>query len=194
MNRRSAFMAIALLGVIGATATGCGSMKLEEFSGTTPELKLEEYFAGQSKAWGVFEDRFGKVRRQFTVDIVGEWDGETLILTEDFVYNDGETERRVWTIRKTGDKTYVGTADGVIGEARGAVEGQALNWAYDFDLKIGESTTRVRFDDWMWLQPDGVLMNRAIVTKFGLEIGRATIFFQRLPATAVQPAFATAAE
>ena len=33
---------------------------------------LEEYFLGQTSAYGLFEDRFGKVRRQFKVDITGE--------------------------------------------------------------------------------------------------------------------------
>lgn len=194
MRKRNWILAILAVGALSVTATGCGGMKLDDFKGTEPELKLEEYFTGESKAWGIFEDRFGKLRRQFTVDIIGEWDGETLTLTEDFVYSDGETERRIWVIRKDGPNSYVGTADGVIGEARGRVEGQALNWAYDFDLKMGDSTIRVHFDDWMWLQPDGVLVNRAIVSKFGLELGRATIFFKQESAVASSASFAEAAE
>ena len=38
----------------------------------------------------------------------------------------------------------------------------------------------------MWLQPDGVLVNRAIVKKFGFEVGRATIFFQKKDDAATQ--------
>ena len=60
--------------------SGCANMKPEDFKDATPKLVLEDYFAGQTRAWGMFEDRFGSVRRQFSVDITGTWDGETLIL------------------------------------------------------------------------------------------------------------------
>ena len=135
--------------------SGCTTMKPTDFKNATPQLVIEEYFAGETQAWGLFEDRFGTIRRQFSVDIVGTWDGEFLTLDEKFVFEDGERDRRIWKIRKTGDKTYTGTADDVIGEATGRASGNALNWRYQMDLKVGTSTVRVRFDDWMFLQPSG---------------------------------------
>ena len=47
------------------------------------------------------------------------------------------------------------------------------------DLKVGDSTLRVHFDDWMFLQPDNVLINRARVSKWGVELGRVTLFFSK---------------
>ena len=47
------------------------------------------------------------------------------------------------------------------------------------DLKIGDGTLKVNFNDWMFLQPSGVLVNRARVTKFGIEIGQVTLFFKK---------------
>ena len=73
-----------------------------------PDLILEQYFLGKTFASGIFEDRFGNVRRQFTVDIDGTWDGKTLTLTEDFIFGDGETETRVWSIEKIAPASYVG--------------------------------------------------------------------------------------
>ena len=47
-------------------------------------------------------------------------------------------------------------------------------------LKTGESKTlRVKFDDWMFLQPAGVLLNRARMSKFGVELGVTTIAFMK---------------
>ena len=46
-------------------------MQLEDFSSQQPELRLEEYFVGETRAWGIFEDRFGNLKRSFTVDITG---------------------------------------------------------------------------------------------------------------------------
>lgn len=159
--------------------TGCAGMKPEDFAGQEPRFRIEEYFAGNTRAWGIFQDRFGKLRRQFVVDIDGSWDGETLTLVENFVYDDGETEQRVWTIHKTGDHSYEGRADGVIGMAEGKSYGNVLNWHYRFALPVGDSTWNVTFDDWMFLQGDGVMINRAEVTKFGIELGEVTIAFRK---------------
>ena len=43
------------------------------------------------------------------------------------------------------------------------------------NLKTGESLLRVCFNDWMYLQALGVLLNRTHVPKLGLEIGIATL-------------------
>jgi hypothetical protein len=175
------FKAVAVSGLVVFAITGCSSMKAEDFAGNEPRFKLEEFFDGQSRAWGIFEDRFGNLRRQFTVDIDGTWDGETLTLVEDFVYDDGELEQRIWEITPVGEHGYEGSAEGVVGSASGSAYGNALNWQYYFDLNVGDRTINVLFDDWMFLQPDGeTMINRARVTKWGFEIGTASIFFKRL--------------
>ena len=167
--------------VFSVFLAGCSDMKIEQFAGKQPQFLLEDYFVGKTTAWGVFVDRFGNLRRQFTVDIDGQWDGQELTLVEDFVYADGETDQRIWRIRKTGDNTYEGTAGDVIGVARGEIAGNALNWSYDMNLKVGDGTWKVRFNDWMWLQPDDVVFNRATVSRFGIRIGEVSIFFKREP-------------
>ena len=87
------------------------------------------------------------------------------------------------SIERIDDRTYRGRAGDVVGEAEGHVRGNALNWTYRMDLKVGDDTWRVTFDDWMFLQPDGVLLNRAWVTRFGIEIGSVTLSFRKvLPA------------
>lgn len=186
MTRLWRFPLIILLLALG----GCATMKPEELAGRQPRLVLEEYFVGKTRAWGIFEDRFGDLRREFVVDIDGTWDGRELVLDEHFVYADGETDRRVWRIVRTGEHTYRGEAADVIGQAVGAVYGNALNWRYDLDLDIGQRTMRVSFDDWMFLQPDGVLINRAKVRKWGFELGSVTLFFRKadVPAAAAPAA------
>lgn len=152
-------------------------MKIDDFADREPRLVLEEFFAGKTRAWGIFEDRFGNLRREFVVDITGDWDGHRLVLDEAFQYADGETDRRVWTITRQSDGTYQGRAADVIGTATGVAAGNALNWRYEMDLKMGERSLRVSFDDWMFLQPNHVLLNRARVEKWGLRIGEVTLMF-----------------
>lgn len=158
---------------------GCTTMSVEQYSGQGPALNIEDYFLGQTRAWGMFQDRSGRVQREFTVDITGTMDGETLILDEDFVYADGETDRRVWHIRRIDAHRYEGRANDVIGVARGTVHGNTLNWVYVLDLPYKDGSVKVKFDDWMFLQPDGVLINRATMSKFGIRLGEVTLVFKK---------------
>jgi hypothetical protein len=160
---------------------GCASMKLEDFAGGTPPLRLEEYFAGRTRAWGLFQDRFGTVRRQFVVDITGTWDGTTLTLDEDFVYADGERSKRIWRLTKVGERRWEGRAADVIGTAQGEEAGNAFQFGYRMNLKVGDSTWAVRFDDWMFRIDEDVVLNTAQIYRWGIWIGTVQLSFRRLP-------------
>ena len=162
------------------TLLSCASdMNVKNFENEKPRLVLEDYFDGKTKAWGMFHDRFGNLKRSFKVDITGTLDTDTLTLDEKFVYNDGEKESRIWSIKILGNNKYSGTADDVIGEATGVSSGNALNWKYKLNLKVKESTVAVDFDDWMFLQDDNILMNRAEVKKWGIVLGVVSITFKK---------------
>ncbi|XDZ66723.1 DUF3833 domain-containing protein [Alphaproteobacteria bacterium LSUCC0684] len=163
---------------------GCSENSLSEMKDRKPMFSLEEFFAGQTVAYGIFEDRFGKLRRQFRVNITGKVDGNTLILDEDFLYDDGEKANRIWMITNMGRDAegniqYRGEAEDIVGVATGAVAGNALNWSYIIDLETGGNTLRVKFNDWIYQQDEHVAINRAYVKKFGVEIGSVTLVFLR---------------
>ncbi|SDE10746.1 DUF3833 domain-containing protein [Kordiimonas lacus] len=160
--------------------TACStSMTVEEFKDQEPRFVLEDYFTGKTKATGLFEDRFGNVRNQFTVDIDGSFDGTTLTLDENFLYNDGSTEFRRWEIDKTGPNSYVGRTEMAIGEAEGKTSGNSFHWTYKFRLTVGDDVWNVTFDDWMFLQKDGTLLNKATVYRWGFKIGTVFLSFRR---------------
>jgi hypothetical protein len=108
-----------LLGFLVIILTGCSNMKLEDFANKKPEFKLEEYFLGKTTASGLFIDLFGKVKRQFTVEMEGIQEGDVFILNETFLYDNGEEEFRRWEITKTGEGTYEGNSSDIIGVAKG---------------------------------------------------------------------------
>lgn len=159
--------------------TGCSTMKPQDFAHKTPKLDIFDYFDGQTEAWGIFEDRFGNLRREFRVDITGTITDGTLKLDEKFDYSDGEKDQRIWYITRTAANQYEGRASDIIGTATGISAGNALNWKYQMDLKVGDSSYRVTFDDWMYLQAGNVLVNRARVTKWGIELGEVSLFFKK---------------
>ena len=95
LNRKFYVIFACMLALVG-----CDTMNTEAFSNGKPKFVLEKYFVGDTSAWGIVEDRFGNVKRQFIVDINGVWDGDTLILKEDFLFDDGEKSFREWKITK----------------------------------------------------------------------------------------------
>lgn len=182
--------ALGLVAALVAPLAACtGKPSLQDKPMTGQDFALEQFFDGRLVARGQFQDVLGTVRRQFVVKIAGDWDGARLRLVEDFTYEDGSTEQRIWTLRKVGpvtaDQAWEGTAAGVIGVARGQEAGDRFNWAYTIDLPVpaadGPATvTRVRFDDWMWAQGPDRLFNRAYMQKYGLDVGDVSISFEKL--------------
>lgn len=178
-------MRLIIVAAFVLLAACTGKPSFEDPSLSDRKLNLEEFFDGDVVAYGQFQDVLGTVRRSFVVEVSGEWDGETLRLQEDFVYEDGSTEQRVWTLQKTGPDSWQGTADGVIGVATGQEQDNRFNWQYEIDLPIpaadGTSETmRVTFDDWMWLLSEDRLFNRAYVKRYGIDIGDVSISFEKL--------------
>lgn len=171
--------AVLILACLLALLTGCSPMKIEDFSDTNPKLSLEEYFTGTTRAWGIFQDRQGRPIRQFRVRIEGHVEDDTLVLDEHFDYADGEQDRRIWRLERVAPDRYVGRADDVVGTAEGVVRGQAFNFRYVLNVPWKDTTIRLNFDDWMFLQPDGVMINRATVRKFGFRVGEVILFFDK---------------
>lgn len=173
-------LALAFVGLAACT----GKPNADDALLSDRKLDLETFFVGKSFARGQFQDVFGTVRRRFDVTITGTMNGNTLKLVEDFVYEDGATEQRVWTLTKTGEDSWQGTAPGVEGVATGIERGDTFNWRYTIDLPIPSAdgtveTMRVTFDDWMWLLSDDRVLNRAYVKRFGVDIGDVIIIFEK---------------
>ncbi|NAW56113.1 DUF3833 family protein [Vibrio sp. V38_P2S17PM301] len=157
---------------------GC-STDVGEYQQATPRFDLFEFFQGDLTAWGMIQDYSDKQTRRFKVQIQGQVDGDTLTLVEDFVFDDGETDQRVWVIKRVGNKRYQGQADDIVGVASGEEMGNVLQWKYDFELPRGDSTVTVTFDDWLYRQDDKRAFNVTKIRKLGFEVGRLTIFFEK---------------
>jgi len=161
--------------------SGCAGVDVTQYQTERPELRLEEYFNGTLDAWGMFQKRDGTVVRRFKVVIDARWEGDSGVLDENFTYSDGTRKRRVWKITRTGDDTYSGRADDVVGIAKGRVSGNSLQWVYTMSLPVDGKVYEVQFDDWMYLQEDGVMLNRSVMKKFGFRLGEVTLFFKKRP-------------
>ncbi|SMC46201.1 DUF3833 family protein [Rhizobium sp. RU36D] len=161
-------LAAALLGL---------SLSLTSQAGAK-EFTFESYFAGKTKAVGSFSAING-VKRKFSVDLTGTWDGRMLTLREDFVFDDGTRDRKTWRFVKTGPGRYSGTREDVIGETKVTIEGDTAKFTYLVYLDSAKQANKVRFYDTMVLRKDGTVLNTAWVTKFGLPVAKTTVEFSR---------------
>ena len=143
-----------------------------------PDFLPETYFLQPLTAVGVFVDRFGAIRRQFEVDITGTATDDGFILDEAFLYDDGERETRQWFITRVADGRYQGRCDDVIGHAEGHHTDNMLRWRYRFRLAMFGRKVSVHFDDVMVVHQGGVMVNRAIVSKWGLKLGEVLLSFR----------------
>ncbi len=158
--------------------TGCATVTPQDYAKETPKLDLATYFNGKVDGWGMVQDRSGKVLRRMVVEIDCKWNGNEGVLDESFQWSDGKTEKRVWKIRKVGDR-YIGTAGDVVGEAVGAAAGNTLRWNYVLALPVDGSTYHMNMDDWMWMIDEKTLANRTTMSKFGVKVAEISIFFRK---------------
>jgi Protein of unknown function (DUF3833) len=209
-SQRRSGRALLLSAALSLTLlAGCASPQVSDYAAEQPRLDLRQYFNGTLDAYGLFTDRSGKVVKRFTVVMKCRWDGppgqETGVLDEDFTYSDGSKQRRVWTLKRTADGRYTGTADDVLGVAAGEEKGNAFRWGYTLKLPVdgkrdagppqganapsggsavSEATSvgapkfiEVQFDDWMYLMTGQVMLNKAQMSKFGVKLGEVTLSF-----------------
>jgi len=161
--------------------TRCAGPDINAHKQRLPELDLFTFFQGKTVAFGIFEDRFGQMRRQFRVEIDGTISKDMLQLDERFLYDDGETDRRIWHITKqtkgSGMTSFTGQAEDVAGTASGQLSGNTFRWRYDIDLVLSGNEMRVHFDDFIYQIDKDIAINRAYVSKWGIEVGSVTLVF-----------------
>ena len=167
---------ILILSIFILLFTGCSKMQIEDFSNKKPEFIPQEYFNGKLTAYGMVKDRSGKIIRTFKGDLIGSWDENGVgTLDERFVYDDGEKQTRIWTLKPTGNKTFIGTAGDIVGEAQMIAKGNTVMIDYTMRVPYNDSTIDINVKDWLHLQKDGVILNHSKMKKFGFTVGELVI-------------------
>ncbi len=155
------------------------NMKPIDFKDQKPRLIIEDYLSGDVRAWGILQNRSGKVIRQFSAELNGSWDGNQLILNEKFNWSDGEVQKRQWKINKIDEHNYEGVAGDVVGKAKGYSYGPTFKFEYVLLVPVKGREMKITFDDWIFKQNDEIAINRATMTKFGIKVAELTVLFQK---------------
>ena len=173
---------LTLILVISMSLLSCSNITPKDYQNNEPKLDIRSYLKGKVKAWGMLQDRSGKVTRRFVVDMEGKWQGNEGVLEEYFTFDDGEKSERIWKISFIDDHNFTASAGDVIGKAKGSQYGNAMQMEYVLDLEVDKAKGtkyKVKLDDWMYLLDDDVLVNKSKIKKFGITFARLTIFFQK---------------
>lgn len=168
-----------LCALCGFLLASCSNNKINQYANNTPKLDIQSFLNGKITGYGVVEDYGANITRRFNFSGIASWAGNNGRFDEKIVYSDGKEESRIWTITKLNESSYEATTPDVIGKAVISVAGNAMNWKYTMNIKVDDSIYKINFDDWMYLMPDGQLINRNYFKKFGLTVGELTLFMQK---------------
>jgi hypothetical protein len=146
-----------------------------------PLFELTTFLSGRTRAWGVFQDRFGRVRRRIAVEMYGRWHDGRFVLDERFVYDDSIVETRTWDVYPLGAGRFRATCADCVGEATGMSTTDGIHMSYRFRLKLESRELVVAFDDRLYRVDDDVAVNRATMRKWGVKLGELFLVFQRVP-------------
>ncbi|MDP2083776.1 MAG: DUF3833 domain-containing protein [Gemmobacter sp.] len=146
------------------------SQKPEQFRGKGPVLDLRRHLSGPILCEGVIYGPLGRVTSRFVADMNARWDGSTGVMTEDFRYDSGSIQHRIWTLKIGNDGRIRATAPDVVGVGTGTMEGPALRLDYRIRLPEDAGGHVLAVTDWMYLMENGTIMNRSQFRKFGIKV------------------------
>lgn len=140
-----------------------------DYTATAPAFDLRQTLDGPLVASGVIYGPTGRVATRFTADMRGTWNAAGGTLAESFRFDSGTTLERTWRIVPGEAGRFTATADDVAGTGEGEVSGATAVLRYR--LRLPGSSREVDVTDWLYLAPDGVIVNRAQFRRFGILLG-----------------------
>jgi hypothetical protein len=158
----------------------CSSKSPKIYENSSPKFDIRKFFRGNLEAYGILQDRSGKVIKTFTVKMTGSWQGNEGVLKEDFVFSDNKTDHREWKISMIDDHNFTAKAGDVVGIAKGEQYGNALRMNYVLTIPVDGKNYDCPINDWMFLINDDSLINVSTITKFGFKVATLTIGFKKI--------------
>ena len=144
------------------------------------KLVLEQFFRGPLVASGTFVNTRDGTTRGLKVRMNGHWDGTTLTLVEDFVYSDGERDRKTWRFTKVAEGRYTGTREDVLGTADRVQDGDAVRLSYTARVAVkGGGAYDIRFKDLLVQTDRRTVRNTADLSFLFFDVGKVDLTIRR---------------
>jgi hypothetical protein len=146
------------------------AQKPEDYETGAPVMDLRQHLNGPIKCEGVIYGPLGRVSSRFDADFNASWDGNKGVMKEHFRYDSGNTQDREWRLELGNDGSVKADADDLVGQGTGIQKGSALRLNYNIRLPKEAGGHVLGVTDWMYLTPNGTIVNRSQFRKFGIKV------------------------
>ena len=156
----------------------CAGPGVSQFAGMPPPFDPVRFFTGHVVSWGVIEDRSADPTGVITTDCQGVAEGPDGVHMIQHLTRGKTRQIRDWHMRRVSATHYEATANDIVGTAAGDVAGRVFHLRYVLALDPGNSLENVSMDQWMYLEDDGSMVNRATLSKLGFILAEVTEHFR----------------
>ena len=163
-------MAVVIAAIIAKTRFADFPAQAPEDYEGGPIFNIKDVLNGPIKCEGAIYGPTGRVTSTFEADFNATWNGDHGRMVETFHYSDGSTVDREWLLTLHNDGRIDATAADVVGVGSGMQEGSAVQLRYKFKLPAEKGGHVLDTIDWMYLTPNGNIMNRSQFRKFGIKV------------------------
>ena len=183
-----------LLGAVTVVALLLLRRRLASFMAQTPQdyadgplFNMRDVFNGPIECEGVIYGPTGRVTSRFEADFVASWEGNIGTVREEFRYDSGTVQHREWTFTLGNDGSIAAEAADVVGTGTGMQRGSAVQLNYNIRLTEEAGGHVLSTTDWMYLTPNGNVMNRSQFRKFGIKVAELVATMRPKRAAHLQP-------
>lgn len=142
----------------------------EDYAQSGETFELTRHLNGPIDCDGVIYGPTGRVTSRFRAEFDAHWDGNQGGMREHFHYDTGVEQVRQWSLTLLEDGRIEATAPDVIGVGTGRQMGSAVVLNYRIKLPEQSGGHVLNAVDWMYLTPNGTIMNRSQLSKFGIQV------------------------
>lgn len=151
-----------------------------DYQCTAPQFDLRHHLNGPMRCDGVIFGPLGRVVSRFTGDFDAEWQGNRGIMRENFQYDGGNQQDREWRLQIGNDGSVRAEADDLLGVGGGRQAGAAMVLKYRIRMPEQAGGHVLSVTDWMYVAPNGVVVNRSQFRKFGIKVAELVATIRRV--------------
>ena len=141
-----------------------------DYSADAEQFDVRKHLNGPIVCEGVIYGPLGRVTSRFVGEFDCEWINDSGVMREVFRYDDGSIQNREWQLAIGADGRIKATASDVVGIGTGVQKGGSVQLKYRFQLPESAGGHVLDTVDWMYLAPNGSIVNRSQFRKFGFKV------------------------
>jgi len=178
-----------LIGAVVIFALGWSRSRYADFLAQAPDdyasadlqFDVRTHLNGPIVCEGVIYGPTGRVSSRFVGEFDCHWEGNKGTMNETFLYDDGSRQDRCWQLTVGNDGRIKALAEDVVGEGTGQQSGDSVQLKYRFRLPEASGGHVLDTVDWMYLAPNGTIVNRSQFRKFGIKVAELVATMRPAP-------------